>query len=112
MDIINRSQSFPVEDEPDRKKILDNESCQAGSDQKTNTNRQASATQEHTRVEHMDPETFSAHQTTCTSQEDTIVQNMYPKEEYAHQSQHAELEWTRLHHLSIQQQWRTRAHRT
>ena len=79
MDIISHSQSFPVEDEPARKKILDNESCQAGSDQKTNANRQASATQEHTRVEHMDPETFAAHRATHTSQKDMRVKNIDPE---------------------------------
>ena len=60
----------------------------------------------------MDQENFTAFQETRTSQEDTSVQNMDPEEEYAHRLQHAALERTILHHLSIQQQQRTREHHT
>ena len=60
----------------------------------------------------IDSETFTAFQETRTIQEDTSVKNKDPKEEYSHQLQHAALEQTRLNHLSIQQQQRTRAHHT
>ena len=60
----------------------------------------------------MDSDISTAHQTTSTIQEDTRMKNMDPEEESAHRSRHASLEWTRLHHLSIQKQRRTRAHPT
>ena len=63
-------------------------------------------------MENLDQETFAARRATRTRQEDTKVQNMDPEEESAHRSRHVALERTRFHHLSIQQQQRTRTYCT
>ena len=67
MDRRPHSPQHPGEDGPARRKIHDHKSCQACRDQNTNADRQASATQERTRLENMDQETFADHQATSTS---------------------------------------------
>ena len=69
---------------PALKSIHDHKVHKAHRDRNTNGNRQASDSQERTRVENMDPETFATPQETRTCQEDVRVQIMDPEEEYAH----------------------------